>query len=119
MTEAELKKQQNEIAKRLRSLADRVQGQKLLPEEVRLIRESVVPALEYLVNKDVDFFAVLAYGDDVRIHDWSHSPDAPLFEISGRVHQLSNMLGAMAVHEEVEQMEECERCQHKNCEPVN
>lgn len=98
-----------EIVRQFHQLAERIETGQLEETEIRIFLESVLPALDFFLKGQLDFFSVLAYGKMVMISDWLNTRDASLFDISGRVHLLSSLLGDMAMQQEVEQHgDECE-----------
>jgi hypothetical protein len=106
------------MAERLRFLADIIEAGKLDPVENELFENSVIPALGYLLDKELDYFAVVAYGDSVSIQDWINSPEASLFEASGRLHALADIMGSAALQQEAETADgieavcnDCEGCE--------
>ena len=96
------------IAKRLRMLADLTEANVLEPAQVEFLKDSLLPALGFLLQKDLDFLAVIAYGEQGIIQDWLNNKDAPFFEIAGRLHNLATTFGQIAIKEDLQKSEECQ-----------
>jgi len=103
-----------QIVQELRRLADRIEeGESLNPNTERVLQSSLLPALDHLLNEDLDFFAVAAYGEDCLVQDWVNATNAVLFEVSGRLHHWGRMLGELA--DNWEAGDECEKCEKDGC----
>ncbi len=100
----------SEIAESLRKMADHIERTPLGPAEEKLLGESVLPALGFLLNRSLDFFAVIALGDELTVSDWINTSEAPFYEVSGRLHSLATTMENAGAQEEDRLSHECEHC---------
>ncbi len=107
------KKQQ--IAVRLIEVAKRIGKGRVDKDTLRILGNSVVPALEAILDDRADYFAVLALGEDITIQDWSNTPDAPLYEVAGRLQRMGSEMALAAETFDHEAEPDCLVCDQTDC----
>lgn len=106
------------IADALHQIADVIETKKLRKRQIEVLVHSIIPALDNFVCEDgVDFFNIMAFGEDVFIHDWAYTDDAPLFDIAGRLTAFANTISGLAQEEEMSQITkpDCQDCDNPAC----
>lgn len=106
------KNDQRDVAKRLRLVADLVEAGTLEPAQLQFFRDSLLPALSSLLQSDVDFISIIAFGENCVIQDWLNTQNAPFFELSGRLHNLASTFSQIGIKRDLEgtETEHCQSC---------
>jgi len=105
------------IATKLALLAERIRHTPELQEDIeRILDGSVIPALEHLLNDRIDYFGVMALGEDVTIQDWSATRNAPFYEVGGRLRRWGDRMGQLGERQDHGDID-CDSC--PDCDDAN